>query len=33
VRSAAIVLPQAESFIESSREALTARAGVAHTSV
>ena len=33
VRSAAIVLPQAESFIESSREALAARAGVAHTSV
>ncbi len=33
VRSAAIVLPQAESFIESSREALAARAGIAHTSV
>jgi phthalate 4,5-dioxygenase len=33
VRSAAIVLPQAESFIESSRDALAARAGVAHTSV
>jgi phenylpropionate dioxygenase-like ring-hydroxylating dioxygenase large terminal subunit len=33
VRSAAIVLPRAESFIESSREALAARAGVAHTSV
>jgi phthalate 4,5-dioxygenase len=33
VRSAAIVLPQAESFIEASREALAARAGVAHTSV
>jgi hypothetical protein len=33
VRSAAIVLPQAESFIESSREALAARTGVAHTSV
>jgi phthalate 4,5-dioxygenase len=33
VRSAAIVLPQDESFIESSRDALAARAGVAHTSV
>jgi hypothetical protein len=33
VRSAAIVLPRAESFIESSRDALAARAGVAHTSV
>jgi phthalate 4,5-dioxygenase oxygenase subunit len=33
VRSAAIVLPQAESFIESSREALEARTGVAHTTV
>jgi phthalate 4,5-dioxygenase len=33
VRSAAIVLPQAESFIESSRDALAAREGVAHTSV
>jgi phthalate 4,5-dioxygenase oxygenase subunit len=33
VRSAAIVLPQAESFIESSRDALAARVGVAHTSV
>jgi phthalate 4,5-dioxygenase len=33
VRSAAIVLPHAESFIESSRDALAARAGVAHTSV
>jgi phthalate 4,5-dioxygenase oxygenase subunit len=33
VRSAAIVLPQAESFIESSRDALAAREGVAHTTV
>jgi nitrite reductase/ring-hydroxylating ferredoxin subunit len=33
VRSAAIVLPQTESFIESSRDALAAREGVAHTSV
>jgi phenylpropionate dioxygenase-like ring-hydroxylating dioxygenase large terminal subunit len=33
VRSAAIVLPQEESFIESSRDALTARPGVAHTTV
>jgi len=33
VRSAAIVLPQAESFIESSRDALAAREGVAHVSV
>ncbi len=33
VRSAAIVLPQAESVIESSRDALAARAGVAHPSV
>jgi phenylpropionate dioxygenase-like ring-hydroxylating dioxygenase large terminal subunit len=33
VRSAAIVLPQAESFIDSSREALAARPGVAHVSV
>ncbi len=33
VRSAAIVLPQEESFIESCREALAARRGVAHTSV
>ena len=33
IRSAAIVLPQEESFIESSRDALAARAGVAHTSV
>ncbi len=33
VRSAAIVLPPEESFIESSRDALAARLGVAHTSV
>ena len=33
VRSAAIVLPQEESFIEACRDALTARAGTAHTSV
>jgi phenylpropionate dioxygenase-like ring-hydroxylating dioxygenase large terminal subunit len=33
VRSAAIVLPQEESFIESCADALAARAGVAHTSV
>jgi phthalate 4,5-dioxygenase oxygenase subunit len=33
VRSAAIVLPQAESFIEASREAVAVRPGVAHTSV
>ncbi len=33
VRSAAIVLPHEESFIESSREAVAARPGVAHTSV
>jgi phthalate 4,5-dioxygenase len=33
VRSAAVVLPQEESFIESSRDALTARPGVAHSSV
>jgi hypothetical protein len=33
IRSAAIVLPQEESFIESCREALTAQPGVAHTSV
>jgi phthalate 4,5-dioxygenase len=33
VRSAAVVLPQEESFIESSREALVAREGVAHVSV
>ena len=33
VRSAAIVLPHEESFIESCRNALSARLGVAHTSV
>jgi phenylpropionate dioxygenase-like ring-hydroxylating dioxygenase large terminal subunit len=33
VRSAAIVLPQAESFIESSREAVAVRPGEAHLSV
>lgn len=33
VRSAAIVLPHEESFIESSREAVAVRPGVAHTSV
>src|ERR671936_1373188 len=33
VRSAAIVLPQEEAFIESCRDALAARAGVAHVSV
>ena len=33
VRSAAIVLPQEESFIESCRDALAARPGVAHVSV
>lgn len=33
VRSAAIVLPKEESFIESCRDDLTARPGVAHTSV
>jgi phthalate 4,5-dioxygenase len=33
VRSAAIVLPQEEAFIESCRDALAAKAGVAHTSV
>jgi phthalate 4,5-dioxygenase oxygenase subunit len=33
VRSAAIVLPHAESFIESSREAVAVRPGVAHASV
>jgi phthalate 4,5-dioxygenase oxygenase subunit len=33
VRSAAIVLPQAESFIESAREAVAVRPGVAHASV
>jgi len=33
VRSAAVVLPQEESFIESCREELAARPGVAHASV
>jgi phenylpropionate dioxygenase-like ring-hydroxylating dioxygenase large terminal subunit len=33
VRSAAVVLPQAESFIDSSRDAVTVRPGVAHASV
>jgi len=33
VRSAAVVLPQEQSFIEACREDLTARPGVAHTSV
>jgi phthalate 4,5-dioxygenase oxygenase subunit len=33
VRSAAIVLPQAESFIDSAREAVEVRPGVAHVSV
>jgi phenylpropionate dioxygenase-like ring-hydroxylating dioxygenase large terminal subunit len=33
VRSAAIVLPQAESFIDASREAVAVRPGVAHVSV
>jgi phenylpropionate dioxygenase-like ring-hydroxylating dioxygenase large terminal subunit len=33
VRSAAVVLPQSESFIDACREALTARAGMAHTTV
>jgi len=33
VRSAAIVLPQAESFIEAAREAVEVRPGVAHVSV
>jgi phenylpropionate dioxygenase-like ring-hydroxylating dioxygenase large terminal subunit len=33
VRSAAIVLPQEESFIDACRDALTAQPGVAHTSV
>jgi phenylpropionate dioxygenase-like ring-hydroxylating dioxygenase large terminal subunit len=33
IRSAAIVLPREESFIESCGDALEARAGVAHTSV
>jgi phthalate 4,5-dioxygenase oxygenase subunit len=33
VRSAAVVLPQAESFIEASREAVAVRRGEAHASV
>jgi phthalate 4,5-dioxygenase len=33
IRSAALVLPHAESFIEASREAVEARPGVAHASV
>jgi hypothetical protein len=33
IRSAAIVLPQEESFIESCGDALAARPGVAHVSV
>ena len=33
VRSASLVLPEHVSFIEATAEALTARAGVAHTSV
>jgi phthalate 4,5-dioxygenase oxygenase subunit len=33
VRSAAVVLPQAESFIEASREAVAVRPGEAHASV
>jgi hypothetical protein len=33
VRSAAIVLPRAESFIDSARDAVEARPGVAHVSV
>jgi phthalate 4,5-dioxygenase oxygenase subunit len=33
VRSAAVVLPQAESFIEASRDAVAVRPGVAHASV
>ena len=33
VRSAAIVLPQAESFIDASREAVAVRPGMAHVSV
>jgi phthalate 4,5-dioxygenase len=33
VRSAAVVLPHEESFLEASREALEARPGVAHVSV
>jgi phthalate 4,5-dioxygenase len=33
VRSAAIVLPKEDSFLDASREAVTAQPGVAHTSV
>src|SRR6185295_9967154 len=33
VRSAAIVLPQAESFIDSARDAVTVRPGERHVSV
>jgi hypothetical protein len=33
VRSAAVVLPQAESFIDASREAVAVRRGEAHASV
>jgi phthalate 4,5-dioxygenase len=33
VRSAAIVLPKEESFLEASRDAVTAQPGVAHSSV
>jgi phthalate 4,5-dioxygenase len=33
VRSAAVVLPQAESFIDASREALAVRPGEAHVTV
>ena len=33
VRSAAVVLPQEESFLEACRDALAARPGMAHTSV
>jgi hypothetical protein len=33
VRSAAVVLPRDQSFIESSREAVAVRPGVAHASV
>jgi hypothetical protein len=33
VRSAAVVLPQAESFIDASRDAVSVRRGEAHVSV
>jgi hypothetical protein len=33
VRSAAVVLPKEESFIDACRDALEARPGVAHVSV